>query len=188
MEVKMKYRFLIILLFMIFTLKTLSAQDFRAGEPALITCAGQSSDVLMAKILAGKANLNFMFDKNAKAEQVDSVESVIVVAGGSVKGMGAAGIDKEQEYNRVDEIIAKAKKLNKKVICVHVGGKSRRGKLSDYFNKLVAENSDMIIVVKDGDSEDNYFSNIAKEKNVPIEIPEKILNITNIFKKVYGKE
>ena len=78
--------------------------------------------------------------------------------------------------------------MNKSVICVHVGGQSRRGKLSDYFNKPVAENSDMIIVVKEGDSEDNYFSNTAKEKNIPIEIPEKIINITDIFKKIYGKE
>ena len=184
----MKHRILFILLFMIFTIITLNAQDFNAKEPVLITCAGQSSDVLMAKILAGKAKLKFNFDKNAKAGQVDSVESIIIVTGGSVKGMGAAGIDKEEEYKRVEEIIAKAKKLKKNVICVHVGGKSRRGALSDYFNKLVAENSDMIIVVKEGNEEDMYFTNIAKEKNIPIEIPEKIINITNIFKKIYGKE
>ena len=183
----MKIRILIITI-LILTIGYGQSQDFNAQEPVLITCAGQSSDVLMAKILAGKASLNFVFDKNAKAAQVDSVKSVIIVTGGSVKGMGAAGIDKEQEYNRVKEIIDQAKKQEKKVVCVHVGGKSRRGKLSDFFNKLVADNADMIIVVKEGNEEDNFFTNIAKANKVPIEIPEKIINITDIFKKIYGKE
>ena len=183
----MKIRFLIIMI-LFFTIGYGHSQEFTTQDPVLITCAGQSSDVLMAKILAGKASLNFVFDKNAKSSQVDSVKSVIIVSGGSIKGMGAAGIDKEQEYNRVKKIIDHAKKQEKKVICVHVGGKSRRGKLSDYFNQLVADNADMIIVVKEGNEEDNYFANIAKANNVPIEIPEKIINITDIFKKIYGKE
>jgi len=184
MKFSLKILFLIIILFV----NNLFAQNFKAKEPVLITCAGQSSDVLMAKILAGKAGLNFVYEKNATAEQVDSVESVVIVPGGSVKGMGAAGIDKDQEYKRVNDLISKAKKVKKKIICMHVGGQSRRGKLSDYFNKLVAENSDMIIVVKEGNSEDNYFSNTAKEKMIPIEIPDKIINITNILKQIYGKE
>jgi hypothetical protein len=188
MEVKMKFGVLILFLILILSVNNVFAQDFKAKEPVLITCAGQSSDVLMAKILAGKSGLDFKFDKNAKEGILDSVESVIIVSGGSIKGMGAAGIDKDQEYKRVSDLIIKAKKLNKKVICVHVGGQSRRGNLSDYFNKLAAENSDMIIVVKEGDSEDNFFSNIAKEKQIPIQIPEKIINITEIFKKIYGKE
>lgn len=184
----MKFGVLILFLILILSVNNVFAQDFKAKEPILITCAGQSSDVLMAKILAGKAGLDFVLDKNAVADNVDSVKSVIIVPGGSVKGMGAAGIDKEQEYKRVEQIIKKTNELKKIIICVHVGGQSRRGNLSDYFNKLVAENSDMIIVVKEGNSEDNYFSNIAKEKNIPIEIPEKIINITEIFKKIYGKE
>ena len=184
----MKFKILILFILLLGIANNTLAQDFSVTEPVLITCAGQSSDVLMAKILAGKAGLNFVYEKNATVEQVDSVESVIIVPGGSVKGMGAAGIDKDQEYKRVNDLISKTKKVKKKVICMHVGGQSRRGKLSDYFNKLVAENSDMIIVVKEGNSEDNYFSNIANEKKIPIEIPEKIINITNILKQIYGKE
>ena len=64
MEVIMRFKFLIILLLMIVALNHAYAQDFKAKEPVLITCAGQSSDVLMAKILAGKVNLNFVFEKN----------------------------------------------------------------------------------------------------------------------------
>lgn len=162
------------------------ASDFTAEEPVLITSAGQSSDVLMAKILASKAKLNFEMDKKASYEKVDSAKSVIIVTGGSVKGMGAAGIDKDQEYERVQELIKRAKGKKEKIIGVHVGGKSRRGKLSDYFNQLVAENADILIIVKDGD-QDQFFSKIAETKKIPIELPEKIIEIQQIFEKIYGK-
>ena len=183
----MIYKSPLLFTFVIILIMNAFALDFSAKEPILITSAGQSSDALMAKILAEKAGLNFIYDKNASPEKTDSVETIIIVSGGSVKGMGAAGIDKEQEYERVHNLIDRAHKNNKKIICVHVGGQSRRGKLSDYFNLLVAENSDMIIVVKEGDNEDKFFSNIAKDKNIAIEIPEKIINITDIFKNIFGK-
>jgi hypothetical protein len=160
------------------------AADFK--EPVLITSAGQSSDVLMAKILAGKAKLDYKFNKAAKAAAVDSASSIIIVSGGSVKGMGAAGINKEDEYERVNGLIKKAKELKKPIICMHVGGKSRRGKLSDYFNQLVAENSDMIIVVAEGDH-DQFFTKIAAEKSIQIEISEKIVSIQATLKNVYKK-
>jgi hypothetical protein len=183
----MRFKLFLLLIGFILSLNFTFAQDFTAEEPVLITSAGQSSDVLMAKILADKAGLKYIFEKNASAEKFDSVKTVIIVSGGSVKGMGAAGIDKDQEHERVNSLIEQAKKKNIKIICVHVGGQSRRGNLSDYFNKLVADNSDMIIVVKEGDSEDNFFSNIAKEKNIKIEIPEKIINITDVFKNIFRK-
>jgi len=183
----MIYKLLILLTFVIILINNAFTQDFSAEEPILITSAGQSSDALMAKILADKAGLNFIFDKNASPEKTDSVKTIIIVSGGSVKGMGAAGIDKEQEYERVQNLIDRAQKNNKKIICMHVGGQSRRGNLSDYYNLLVAENSDMIIVAKEGDSEDKFFSNIAKDKNIAIEIPEKIINIADIFKTIFGK-
>jgi len=70
------------------------------------------------------------------------------------------------------------------VIAMHIGGKSRRGSLSDYFNIPVAEEADCLIVVKSG-NEDGKFSKIAKEKNIPLELPEKIVAVTEILKSIY---
>ena len=159
---------------------------FTATDPVLITSAGQSADVLMVKILADKAGISFIFEKIAPVALLDSVNSVIIVSGGSSKGLGAASIDKEDELNRIQSLIqaAKAKKLP--VIVVHVGGKSRRGELSDYFNKPVAENADHLIVVKEGDH-DAFFSQIAKEGQIDIQLPEKINDIQGILQAIYGK-
>jgi len=103
--------------------QTTDTLDFTAQEPVLISSSGQSADVLMVKVLSEKAGLKYIFDKTASPELVDSVKSVILVTGGSTKGLGAANIDKEAEYNRVEEIIAAARKNNFPIITFHVGGK-----------------------------------------------------------------
>ena len=161
-------------------------KEFTTAEPVLITSAGQSADILMVKILARKSALDFNLEKVAAPEIVDSVRSVILVCGGSTKGLGAAKIDKEQEYERVRKLINRAKSKKISVILVHVGGKSRRGALSDYFNQLVAENADHMIVVKAGD-EDGYFSKTANKLGILIDLPDKIASVQESLKKIYQK-
>ena len=179
----------IIAFVLLLSMNLMFAQDtvaFHAEEPVLISSAGQSADVLMAKILAGKAGIEFELDKMADAKKLKGKKSLILVSGGSTKGLGAAKIDKEQEYERVKNLIKAAKKEDVKIILLHVGGKSRRGPLSDYFNQLVAENSDHMIVVVTG-NDDGYFTQIAKDKKVGLELPEKIVAIQDILKTIYAK-
>jgi hypothetical protein len=190
----MKRIFVFYILSLIFLLLSLNGigqsadtSSFVAQEPVLISSSGQSADVLMLKVLSEKAGLKYVFDKTASPDLVDSVKSVILVTGGSTKGLGAANIDKDAEYKRVEEIISHARKNKLPIITFHVGGKSRRGTLSDYFNKLAAENADYLVVVAGGD-EDGFFSNIAKEKNIPIESPEKIASIQEILIRIFQKE
>ena len=174
-----------LLVFFISTI-TLAQSKFSAEQPVLITSAGQSADILMVNILAKKSSLDYTLNKTAAPESADSVKSIILVCGGSTKGLGAAKIDKEQEYERAEKLIQRAKKNNIPVIMIHVGGKSRRGALSDYFNKLGADNADHMIVVKSGD-EDGFFSKIAEEKGISIDLSEKIKAIQDILESIYAK-
>jgi hypothetical protein len=157
---------------------------FTASGPVLITSAGQSADILMVKILAKKAQLNFLVNKTATVDNLKGVNSLIIVCGGSTKGLGAAKIDKDQEYKRVEALITAAQEKSLPIILVHVGGKSRRGALSDYFNQLVAQNANYMIVVANG-NQDGFFTNIAKEKNIGLKTPEKIISIEDILKQIY---
>lgn len=166
--------------------QTEAEKAFKAQEPVLITSIGQSADIIMVKILAKKAGLQFEVDKTAKPEKADSCKTLIVVCGGSTKGLGAAKIDKEDEYARAEAVIKRAKKNKAAILAVHLGGKSRRGALSDYFNKLGAENADHIIVVKSGDA-DGFFANIAKEKGIGIDTSDKIVSIQAILKDIFDK-
>lgn len=161
--------------------------SFIAEEPILITSAGQSADILMVKVLAKKSMLDYKLDKLVQPEDLDGVKSLIIVCGGSTKGLGAAKIDKEQEYARVEEIIKVSKKNDVKIIAINIGGKARRGVLSDYFNNLVANNADHIIVLNTG-NEDGYFSKIAENNGISIDITEKIILIIDVLKRIYNKE
>ena len=161
--------------------------DFTAKQPILITAAGQSADILMVKILAQKAGLQFSMEKLATPEMLKDIASLIIVSGGSTKGLGAAKIDKDQELDRVQKLIDAAKKANIAIITMHMGGKARRGKLSDEFNLLAAENSDCLVVVQSGD-EDQFFSNIANEKKISISLVEKIVDAQGVLKNIFKGE
>ena len=165
----------------------LFAGEFIADQPFLITSAGQSADVLMAKILSKKAALNFSMDKLAKPEALKNISTLIIVSGGSTKGLGAAKIDKDQELKRINSLIKQAKVLKIKIITMHMGGKARRGKLSDEFNTVAANKADCLIVVNSG-NDDQFFSNIAKEKNIPIFLIDKTLEAGNVLKKIFSNK
>ncbi len=174
------------IIFLILTTATW-ANDFHAKESLLITAAGQSQDVTMIKILTQKAGLQFTFDKLAKADQLKNHATLILVTGGSTKGLGAANIDKDQELARVNSLIKAAREMKMTIITMHVGGPSRRGKLSDEFNKVAAENADCLIIVKTG-NEDRFFSTIAEQKKMPIYLIEKIAEAGDILKEIFAEQ
>ena len=142
-------------------------------QPILITSAGQSADVTMAAMLCKKVGLNAKAVNRATAADVKDVKTLMIVPGFSSKGLGAAGISREQEMERIKEVIAAAQKQKMKIIVLHIGGKPRRGQQSDDFNRLCAEVSQYMIVVKQG-NEDNFFSDIAAAKKIGIDLVEKI--------------
>jgi len=161
------------------------AGDFKAEQPFLITPCGQSPDALMIKIISQKSGLKFTYDKLAYPDTLKGNKTLIFVSGGSTKGLGAANIDKEQEQNRVESLIKTAQKEKMSIINMHVGGKSRRGKLSDFFNSLAAENADCLIILKSGD-EDKFFTKIAEKKKIPIYFIDKIMEAGGVLKNIFG--
>ncbi len=166
-------------------LSGLSAGDFKADQPVLITAAGQSADVLMVKVLAQRGGLNFTMDKLADADVVKDYKSVIIVSGGSTKGLGAAKIDKDDEIERVKEVITAAKKAEIPIITMHVGGKARRGNLSDEFNLVAAEAGVCLVVVEGGD-EDGFFNSIAEKNKAAIIKIKQIVAAQGVLQDIFS--
>ena len=69
--------------------------------PILLTSAGQSADSDIIKTLCTKANISVELANQATAENLDGVKTLLISVGGSSKGLGAAGIDADQEIARV---------------------------------------------------------------------------------------
>jgi hypothetical protein len=164
----------------------LSQSKPKYDQPVLITSAGQSADVTIAGTLFKKANVQAKALPLAKAADLEGIKTLVVVAGFSSKGLGAAGISREQELTRVQSILQAAKEKKLKIMMLHIGGKARRGNQSDDFNKMAAEVSSYLLVVKQGD-EDQFFSKIAGEKKIAIDLVDKIVDAVQPVAKAFAK-
>ena len=154
----MKKILLVFLLFtLILTLNVYCQEEAVFEQPLLITSAGQSAEVQLASVLAKRAGLEYSLLKTATEKDLGNVKTLVLVLGASLKGLGAAGLDMSKEKKRVNQIAAEAKKKNIPILCMHLGGESRRGTLSDTTIKEFLPLSSMVIVVKSG-NKDGLFT------------------------------
>ncbi|GHS99025.1 hypothetical protein AGMMS50276_21910 [Synergistales bacterium] len=142
-----------------------------------ITSVGQSPDGVMVKVLMKKLNIEPDYDALMKAGSFGAQKVLIAVVGGSSKGLGAAGIDKEQEQARAIALIEDAKSKNIHVLVMHVGGEGRRGELSDLFARAVTPLGERVIVVKSGNA-DNLFGTAKAQNAELIEVPNIQATVT----------
>ncbi|MCF8346232.1 MAG: DUF6305 family protein [Bacteroidales bacterium] len=148
-------------------------QSPKFHEPVLITSAGQSADVKLVKLLAMRQSIDAETKLMAGESDLEGIETLVIVPGFSSKGLGAAGISQEDEYNRVEALVEAANRKSIPIVMLHVGGKARRGGQSDSYCQIIAENSKEMIVVNQG-NEDGFFTKIAETKGIPITGVEKI--------------
>jgi len=173
-------------------------------QPALITPVGQTADGLLLNVVCRQAGIKVMYNNLIDSLGLDSLEAglmevpvsmrgsgpvktLILVPGGSTKGLGAAKINEKVEMERVDQLVARARQLGMKIIVCHLGGESRRGALSDPFNTQAAEVGDAIVVVRGGNN-DGFFTNIAEPRGVPIYEVEEIGDLGDVLNQLFLKE
>jgi hypothetical protein len=145
-----------------------------AEKPVVLTSIGQSADVEMVKVLLKRSRIDFIDDALITDAKLDAgYKTLILVIGGSSKGLGAAGISVDAELARSAALIKKARSFGMKIIAVHIGGETRRGTLSDSFINLAVPASDYAIVVADADK-DGLFTRLAREAKIALTKVEKI--------------
>jgi hypothetical protein len=161
----------------------LAQTAFTSPPPVAITSCGQSPDAYTVSLLSKRAKIEHTFDNMLKPEALKTMKTLVVVTGGSAKGLGEAGIDEKGELARVAQLLVKAKELGLKVLAVHVGGESRRGPLSDKFIDPVTAKADFVLVTEDG-NKDGAFTNAAKARNIPIVIVKQVAEVGPALKAV----
>ena len=117
------------------------------ASDVVLTPFGQSPDALMIKVVLKKLGINGQLNKKLTACDLTNEKVLITVVAGSSKGLGAAGIDKDAEIERMKTVVEAAKAKGIKVLVMHIGGKGRRGKLTDMFIVEAVAIADTIIVV-----------------------------------------
>ena len=135
--------------------------------PAVLTSIGQSADVDIVNTICSKAGIEVTKDSAAK-------------------GLGAAGIDADQELARATALFEKAKGQGTKIVAMHTGGSARRGTLSDSFIVPAFEAADIVIVVEEGDS-DGLMKGIASKNGAAMEYVKQIADCMTTLKTLFGK-
>ncbi len=128
-----------------------------------ITSVGQTSDGMMIKVLMKKLNIRPEYDAVMPSGKLADQKVLIAVVGGSSKGLGAAGINRDEEKARGVKLLEDAKKKGIKVLVMHIGGDRRRGELTDVFIEAVAGLGDRLIIVKSGNADGIFTKNKAAD-------------------------
>lgn len=151
-----------------------------AESPILVTSGGQSADYQMIGTVMGKIGMDYTVSNLATSADLGDAKTLIVVVGGSSKGLGAAGIDADGELARLNELIDGAKSAGLSVIAMHTGGEARRGELSDKFITPIFEKADYAIVVAAGD-EDGLMAGICANAGIPMDSIASISEVTTVL-------
>ena len=169
------------------------APPVKGSAPLLITNAGQGPGAKMSRLLVQQSGVVTDFDYNAEPKPADlqkrPYKTMLVVIGSTAKGLGASGITIDQEIERLNAMIAEAKKQKIQVVCILLEGKSRRGKPGGADERCidaVAPFAQYLIVKKDG-NEDGRFDAISKKTGAPLTIIDVEMDFIELVKKIYAK-
>jgi len=172
--------------------------------PVLITSCGQCAGTSMVKVLFMRLKLQAdppAYEMNTLAtaedlrkakEEGTPFKSVIIVMGASLKGMGAAGIDIEDEIERASLLMQEARTQGITIIGAHITELKNRAQGAapgDNTDELsidaIAPESDLLLINKGG-NEDNRFTIISEEKNIPMILVEKNLELLEKLKELFS--
>lgn len=157
---------------------------FVAETPVAMTSPGQSPEITIVDMLVSRINFEIKTDYTLKPEELNGMKTLIIIIGGSSKGLGEAGVDLQEEVDRTKQLIAVCKEKGIKIIGMHLGGAERRGEKSQVMIELVTPNCDYVVVRSDG-NKDGIFTKICTEKKIPLKEIEKTIEVTDILKAVF---
>lgn len=157
-----------------------------ANLPLVITSCGQSSDANIVSLLAKRIGLEHTYEGLIKADAIKNFKTLILVIGGSGKGLGAAGVDIPYEIERCNKLIEKAREEKMYIIGMHIGGEDRRGPNSANFIPFAAKVD--YLIVKESGNKDGYFTQISTENKIPLYIIIESIDVQALLKKIFNVE
>ena len=157
-----------------------------AEGPIILTSVGQSADVNVVQTLLKKCEIDSDLNATVTADDLGSYKTLVLAIGASSKGLGAAGVEENQELDRVKIVIAKAGEQGMTIIALHIGGSARRGTLSDKFIPDALAAADAAIIVSEGDS-DGFMKGIVTENGVATAFIDNQVGAVEPLKTIFGK-
>lgn len=182
------FKILILVSMLVIFPQIVSAVNVPAGVtaelPVAMTCPGQAPEGELVKILFDRLKTKIKYDPFLEPKELTGNKTLIIIIGGSGKGLGSAGVDIQDEVKRAEQIIAEAKKQNMKIIGIHAGGEDRRGNVSAKFIDVVTPQVNYLIVREDG-NKDGIFTKISSQHKIPFTLIKQTQELTEIFKTIF---
>ncbi|MFZ5352115.1 MAG: DUF6305 family protein [Bacillota bacterium] len=151
-----------------------------ASENVIITSAGQCTDAYIIRDIANQLMIHNYFMPQAEAEDLESINTIVIVIGYSPLGSKLQASDYRDEKSRIDNLIKRAVQDEISIIAVYAGGKERRGDKTDELIKSVCPRADYIISTRESDH-DNLLTVLAKENNIPVTLVKGVSEISVPF-------
>ena len=156
-----------------------------AADVAL-TSVGQSPDAMMVRVVFRQVGTDVDYDALMKPESLPGHKVLVAVVGGSSKGLGAAGINQDEEKARAIGLIEAARDQGMKILVMHVGGEGRRGTLSDLFIEAVVPLADHLILVEGADK-DGLFTRLIEGKGIDVATAATVRATAEPLKAILGE-
>ena len=164
------------------------AQKVPAGVsaelPVAMTCPGQAPEGQLVKLIFGRLKTPIKYDPFMEPKEVGGSKTLIIILGGSGKGLGSAGVNLQDEMKRADALVAEANKQKIKLVGVHSGGEDRRGEVSTKLIDLVAPKMSYLIVREDG-NKDGLFTKLSNERKIPLTLIKGTQELSDVFKELF---
>lgn len=191
----LKFGFIFSIVLCLFFSVAVEAQEITVEGPLIVTTCGQSPGSLMAQQLAKREGIEVVREDlltaeflREKQEAGEGFNTLMITIGTSGKGLGAAGIDMNDEEDRINAIIEEARNQEMVIIGGQIEGKERRvDKADERSMEIVAPQAD-ILIVHEGANEDNYYSDLAEENDIPIYMIENTMETGGVLKEIFGLE
>lgn len=169
------------------------AVPVKGSLPLLITNAGQGPGAKMSRLLVQRTGVVTDFEYSAEPNVADlqkkAFKTMFVVLGSTAKGLGASGITIDQEIERLNALMAEAKKQKIQVVAILLEGKARRGKPGGADERCIdaiAPLAQYLVVKKDG-NEDGRFDAISKKTGAPLTLIDDAMDFSDVVKQMYAK-
>lgn len=161
-----------------------AAQDAETAveirEPIMITSAGQGADATVLNALLRRAKVTAELNETITAGELEDINTLLLVLGGSQKALGAAGISVPEELSRLDELLTAAEEAGIIIIGLHIGGEGRRGPLSEPFIAATAGRTHTLIVTAEG-NKDKYFDTLSEAEGIPLILIDRTSDVTAVI-------
>lgn len=136
-------------------------------RPLYLTSLGQSIDIenLIVRLEHYKIT-NYYRENILKSDSIRNNSVIFLVAGCSMKGLGDAGTNVDNEIQRAHDLLAQKESKNLTIIVFHIGGNERRGATSDRLIDEAFKISNLVIFLESG-NKDGYLCEVVNKYELP---------------------